>query len=128
MPKPSSKDGIDQQTGAGIQRLAIRRLDVPDVTHASGQRGTGQTFEPGAGVLGRLSGEHELRNRAPFASRFAICDQPLVRVEQAADVLPWLERAEEQDVAVRRPDLVEATSPGAPGGQIGDAVARCTPS
>ena len=49
-----------------------------------------------------VPGQHELRDRVPPVERPR--DQPLVRVEQRADVLSRLERPEEQHVAdTRRP-------------------------
>ena len=113
MPKPSSNDGCTRQLAPCVQRAPVapdRRSRCAVTSASSG--GRCDPFEPGPRRVGRLAGEHELG-----ADRAAAREQPLVRVEQPADVLARLERAEEQHVAVRGRPLRAASSRGAPGGQ-----------
>ena len=81
---------------AFVQRAPARGIDVADVparSRSSGGRGIRSSH--GRAAVGRLAGEHEPGQIAARRAR-----QPLVRVEQSADVLARLERAEEQHVAV----------------------------
>src|SRR5262245_35755641 len=64
--------------------------------HAAFQRRAIDALEPVLRGCGRPSSEHELGDVPAFL------DQQLIRVQQPTDVLPRLERAEEQDVAAVR--------------------------
>ena len=108
---------MHEQARALVERLAIGGLDVADVTDVSGERRAGDPLEPGPASSVALPASSELGDSVRRASA---SDQPLVRVEQAADVLSRFERAEEQDVAAgrRRREARRGVQSGAPGGQI----------
>ena len=122
MPKPSSNDGCTSSRAPSYSAWRSVRVDVADVADAPAQRrprrsGRATAARPSVALPASTSSgtTRSLRRDAM---------QPLVRVEQAADVLARLQRAEEQHVAVVRRGRARGVQSGAPGGQIGDPIAR----
>ena len=125
-PNPSSNEGRTSRRAPSVERLALRGLDVADIAHGAFERRALDPFEPRSRLVGRLAREHEFgrrRCRCAVVVRLAMPHQPLVRVEQPADVLARLERAEEQHVAVFRRGRARRPVGGA-GRAHGNAIAR----
>ncbi len=86
---------LDEADRVLIQRAPVRGIDVADVRHQAIERRTLNPVEPRPRRVGRQAGEHEPGKIAPSRG------QPLVGIQQSADVLARFESAEEQHVAVR---------------------------
>ncbi len=98
---------LHEQARAFVERAPLAGVDVADVAHVPAQRRPARSARATAArSVGRAPGQHELghgrRERRVRMPARAGRDQSLVRVEQPADILARLERAEEQHVAVFR--------------------------
>ena len=112
-PKPSSNDGCTSSRAPSYSARRCVRVDVADVADVALQRRPVRCdrARARASAVARPASEPSSRHASPVVPvRAATRQQPLVGVEQAADVLPRLERAEEQHIAVFRRGRPRASS------------------
>src|SRR6185503_5558046 len=102
-----------------IKVLARRLIDITNMPDMAREARAVDSCEPLRGGCSAAACEHEPWNV------WSPTEQPLVRVEQRADVLPWFERTQKQDAAVRRNvwPMAECPPPGRTGRTDMDALA-----